>query len=174
MSISQHPDETGCCSSNQPQYQKLDHYISELPDKKGQLINVLHQAQSLFGYLPREVQQFVATKMGESLASVYGVVSFYTYFSMVPCGKYQISICMGTACFIKNAEDIVDAFKQQLKIEIGVVTEDGLFSIDTVRCIGACGLAPVVTVGDKVFSHVTVDQVADIIAEFSSSRSTAA
>lgn len=167
---------TCCCSSTeeQPQYQELDAFIEALPQKKGHLVTVLHKAQSLFGYLPREVQQFVASQMGESLATVYGVVSFYTFFTMVPRGKYPISICMGTACFVKDAEAVVDAFKKELKIEIGEVTADSLFSIDTVRCVGACGLAPIVLVGEKVFGNVSLAQVPDIISEFRSPRSTAA
>lgn len=169
--------ETPCCCANQqeqPQYQELAAFIETLPQKKGHLVTVLHKAQSLFGYLPREVQQFVATHMGESLASVYGVVSFYTFFTMVPRGKYPISICMGTACFVKDAEAVVDAFKKELQIEIGEVSADGLFSIDTVRCVGACGLAPIVLVGEKVFGNVTLSQVPEIIAEFTSPRSSAA
>ena len=168
--------ETTCsCSEDEkPQYQELEAFIEALPEKKGHLVTVLHKAQSLFGYLPREVQQFVASHMGESLATVYGVVSFYTFFTMVPRGKHPISVCMGTACFVKDAETVVDAFKEQLKIEIGEVSSDGLFSIDTVRCVGACGLAPIVLVGEKVFGNVKASQVPEIIAEFSSPRSSAA
>lgn len=163
-----------CTEKEQPQYQELEAFIKALPEKRGHLVTVLHKAQSLFGYLPREVQQFVASHMGESLATVYGVVSFYTFFTMVPRGKYPISVCMGTACFVKDAETIVDAFKEQLKIDIGEVSSDGLFSIDTVRCVGACGLAPIVLVGEKVFGNVKASQVPEIIAEFSSPRSSAA
>ncbi len=157
---------TSCAEDNHPHYQELRAFIAALPEKKGHLVTVLHKAQSLFGYLPREVQQFVATQMGESLATVYGVVSFYTFFTMVPRGKHPVSICMGTACFVKNAEGVVDAFKKELGIDVGEVTSDGLFSIDTVRCIGACGLSPIVMVGDKVFTNVSVSQVAEIIAEY--------
>lgn len=163
-----------CSEKEQPQYQELETFIEALPEKRGHLVTVLHKAQSLFGYLPREVQQFVASQMGESLATVYGVVSFYTFFTMVPRGKYPISVCMGTACFVKDAETVVDTFKKELNIEIGEVSKDGLFSIDTVRCIGACGLAPIIQVGEKVFGNVTPSQVTEIIAEFRSPRSTAA
>ncbi len=163
-----------CSEKEQPQYQELEAFIKALPDKRGHLVTVLHKAQSLFGYLPREVQQFVASHMGESLATVYGVVSFYTFFTMVPRGKYPISVCMGTACFVKDAETVVDTFKKELEIEIGEVSSDGLFSIDTVRCIGACGLAPIIQVGEKVFGNVTPSQIPEIIAEFRPKRSTAA
>lgn len=163
-----------CSEQEQPQYQELDKFIEDLPEKKGHLVTVLHKAQSLFGYLPREVQQFVASRMGESLATVYGVVSFYTFFTMVPRGKYPISVCMGTACFVKDAEAVVDMFKKELNIEIGEVSSDGLFSIDTVRCVGACGLAPIILVGEKVFGNVVPSQVPEIIAEFTSPRSNVA
>lgn len=164
-----------CCSAeDSPLYQQLDDFIEALPQKKGHLVTVLHKAQSLFGYLPREIQQHVASRMNESLANVYGVVSFYTFFTMVPRGKYPVSVCMGTACFVKNAEEVLEAFKHELGIEVGEVTADGLFSIDTVRCVGACGLAPIVLVGERVFGHVSTAQVKEIIAEFRSAGSNVA
>ncbi len=145
-----------CLENEHPQYQELEAFIDALPEKKGHLVTVLHKAQSLFGYLPRDVQQFVASHMNESLATVYGVVSFYTFFTMVPRGKHPISVCMGTACFVKDAEAVVDTFKKELAIEIGEVSSDGLFSIDTVRCVGACGLAPIVLVGEKVLAMSSI------------------
>jgi NADP-reducing hydrogenase subunit HndA len=147
-------------------YRELEEFIDNLPTKEGHLVTALHKAQSLFGYLPKEVQQFVADYMGVSLAKVYGVVSFYTFFTMVPKGKYPISICMGTACFVVGAEKVVHAFKEALGVEIGEVTPDGKFSIDVLRCVGACALAPILTVGEKVYAHVKPDQVKDIIAEY--------
>ncbi|NVN89932.1 MAG: NAD(P)H-dependent oxidoreductase subunit E [Desulfuromonadales bacterium] len=147
-------------------YQELDEFVARLPTREGHLVTVLHKAQHLFGYLPREVQQYVADLMGVSLAKVYGVVSFYTFFTMVPKGTYPISICMGTACYVKQADKIVDTFKNMLGVEIGQVTEDGKFSIDVLRCVGACALAPILTVGDKIYAHVTPDQVTKIIAEY--------
>jgi len=147
-------------------YQELEDFINQLPTKEGHLVTVLHKAQHLFGYLPREVQQFVADQMDVSLAKVYGVVSFYTFFTMVPKGKYPISICMGTACYVKQADKIVETFKDLLNVEIGEVTSDGKFSIDVLRCVGACALAPILTVGEKVYAHVTPDQVKEIIAEY--------
>ena len=149
-----------------PLCRELDEFIEKLPTKEGHLVTVLHKAQSLFGYLPREVQQYVADRMGLPVAKVYGVVSFYTFFTMVPKGKHPISICLGTACFVKGADKVVDAFKQSLRLEVGDVTPDGKFSIDLLRCVGACALAPVLTVGEKVFPNVTPDQVKGIIAEF--------
>jgi NADP-reducing hydrogenase subunit HndA len=148
-------------------YQQLAQFIAELPTKEGHLVTALHKAQSLFGYLPREVQEFVAEQMEVSLAKVYGVVSFYTFFTMIPKGKHPISVCIGTACFVKGADKVVEALKNQLNVEVSEVTPDGKFSIDCLRCVGACALAPIVMVGEKVYGHVKPDQVKDIIADFS-------
>ncbi len=148
-------------------YRELDAFIRQLPTKEGHLVTALHKAQSLFGYLPEEVQKFVAERMSVPVVHVYGVVSFYTFFTMVPKGKHPISVCMGTACFVKGADKVVDALKKQLNVEVSEVTADGKFSIDCLRCVGACALAPVVMVGEKVYGHVKPDQVKDIIADFS-------
>ena len=150
----------------QTQYREVVQFIESLPQKEGHLVTVLHKAQSVFGYLPIEVQQFVADYMEVPLPQVYGVVSFYTFFTMVPKGKFPISICMGTACFVKGADKVVHAFKEQLKIDIGDVTPDGKFSIDTLRCVGGCALAPIVMVGEKVYGNVTPGQVKKILADF--------
>jgi NADP-reducing hydrogenase subunit HndA len=133
-------------------YRELEEFIDNLPTKEGHLVTALHKAQSLFGYLPKEVQQFVADYMGVSLAKVYGVVSFYTFFTMVPKGKYPISICMGTACFVVGAEKVVHAFKEALGVEIGELP-DGKFSIDVLRCVGAVHYR--LTVGEKYTPNKT-------------------
>ena len=114
-----------------------------------ELINVLHKAQGIFGYLPAEVQEIVARELRMPVAKVYGVVTFYTFFTMIPKGKYPISICMGTACYVRGGEKVLDEFKRKLKIAVGETTPDGNFSLNCLRCVGACGLAPVVMVGDK-------------------------
>lgn len=132
----------------------------------GELINVLHAAQGLFGYLPAEVQEIVANELNVSVAKVYGVVTFYSFFSMLPKGEYPISICMGTACYVRGAEKVLDEFKRHLKINMGESTPDGRFSLSCLRCVGACGLAPVVMVGDKVYGRVSPDKVKDIISEY--------
>lgn len=147
-------------------YKELESYINSRADKQSELIHVLHKAQELFGYLPVEVQQFVAGKVGIPVAKVYGVVSFYSYFTMIPRGKHPISICMGTACYVKGADKVLEEFSRQLNIAVGECTSDGKFSIDSVRCLGACGMAPIVTVGGKVFANVTPDKVKKILAEF--------
>lgn len=147
-------------------FDELEQYIDSMPSTKGELIRVLHKAQNIFGYLPEEVQKFVGKKLGISTAKVFGVVSFYSYFTMEPKGDNPISICMGTACYVRGAEKVQDEFCKQLGIGVGETTEDGKFSIDALRCVGACGLAPVVLVGEKVYGRVTVDDVKKIIAEY--------
>jgi len=150
----------------QEHYEALETYINSLKDKKGSLIHVLHKAQELFGYLPPEVQLFIARKLDIPGAKVFGVVSFYSYFTTKPVGKHKISVCMGTACFVRGAEKIVDAFKNELGVQNGETTPDGLFTLKDVRCIGACGLAPVVFLDDHVFGHVTVDGVKEILKKY--------
>lgn len=144
-------------------FDELESFINSLETTKGALIEILHKAQDIFGYLPRDVQLFIARKLGIPGAEVYGVVSFYSYFTTKPGGKHTISVCMGTACFVRGADKIVEAFKQKLGIESNETTEDGLFTLKDVRCIGACGLAPVVMVDDKVYGRVKVEDVDDII-----------
>ncbi len=135
-------------------------------NKSGEVINVLHQVQGKFGYLPVEVQEVVAHELNMPVAKVYGIVSFYSFFTMQPKGKYPISVCLGTACYVRGAEKVLDEFKRQLNINDGGVTPDGKFSIDTLRCVGACGLAPVAMIGDKVYGRLTPDMVKGVIAEY--------
>jgi NADH-quinone oxidoreductase subunit E/NADP-reducing hydrogenase subunit HndA len=135
-------------------------------NSEGELINVLHKVQNTFGYLPAEVQEVISHELGVSLAKVYGVVTFYSFFTMVPQGKYPISICMGTACYVRGAEKVLDEFKKELGVNVGENTEDGKFSISCLRCVGACGLAPVVTVGERTYGRVSPDGVKDILKEY--------
>ncbi len=147
------------------QIKELDNYIDSLPTKEGKLITVLHKAQDLIGFLPFELQNHVAEKLNISAAKVYGVVTFYSFFNMEPKGQYKINICLGTACFVRGSSSILDEFKQQLNIETGKTTEDGLFSLDALRCVGACGLAPVLSVNGKVYGRVKKEDVKTIIEE---------
>ena len=150
---------------------KLDAYISTLPleedkDKnRGYLIQTLHKAQEIFTYLPLEIQLFVADKLGLHLSEVYGVISFYSYFTDKPVGKYKINVCTGTACFVKGAGNVLDEFKRYLSIDDGETTADEKFSLGSLRCVGACSLAPVVMVNDKVYGNVTTQMVPEIINE---------
>lgn len=132
----------------------------------GELINVLHSVQGKLGYLPKEVQELVAIELGIPASKVYGVVTFYSFFTMKPKGKYPVSVCMGTACYVRGAEKVLGEFKRQLGIEVGQTTADGLFSLDSLRCVGACGLAPVAMVGQKVYGRLTPADVKGVIDEF--------
>ena len=131
-----------------------------------ELINVLHQVQGKLGYLPAEVQEVIAKELNVSVAKVYGVVTFYSFFTMIPMGEHPISICMGTACYVRGGEQVLAEFKRQLSIEVGQSTADGKFSLNCLRCVGACGLAPVVMVGEKVYGRVSPQMVKQIISEY--------
>lgn len=155
-----------CSQCNNDVFEELDEFIDSLPTKKGALIQVLHHAQGLFGYLPKEVQLHIAKKLDVSPAKVYGVVSFYSYFTTEQKGEYKISVCLGTVCFVKGADKILAEFEKQLGIKSGETASDLMFSLEGLRCVGACGLAPVVVVNGKVYGQVKVDQVKDIIAEY--------
>ena len=140
--------------------------IAKYKDQDGALIPVLHQAQEIYGYLPIEVQTMIADGLSVPLAEVYGVVTFYTQFSLNPKGEYKIAVCLGTACYVKGSGDILEKFKELAGIDVDGCTPDGKFSLEATRCIGACGLAPVLTVNDDVFGRLTVDDVKDIIAKY--------
>ena len=147
-------------------FKELKDFIDSMDTKEGALISVLHKAQSIFGYLPSDVQAFVAEQLDESFAHVYGVVSFYSYFTMIPKGEHPISVCMGTACYVKGADKVLEEFEKHLKIKPGETTYDGKFSMDALRCVGACAIAPVVLVGEKVYQKVKPGDVAKILAEY--------
>lgn len=147
-------------------FKKLEDFINSLPEKQGSLISVLHKAQDIFGYLPSEVQEFVAEKLDIPISKVYGVVSFYHFFTMIPKGKYPISVCMGTACYVRGAEKVLNDIKDLLKIEVGETTVNGMFSLDCLRCVGACGLAPVVMIGKEVYGKDKTKHIKDIILEY--------
>ncbi len=151
---------------NEQQVNQLKEVCKEFNNDPGELINVLHKAQSIFGYLPAEVQEIIAQELNISLAKVYGVVTFYSFFTMQPKGLHPISICMGTACYVRGAEKVLEEFKRTLKIQVGETTPDGKFSLSCLRCVGACGLAPVVTIGEKVYGRVAPDGVKDILKEY--------
>jgi len=134
--------------------------------QKGALIPVLQKAQDIYGYLPIEVQRIVADGLSVPLQEVYGVATFYSFFSLQPKGKYKISVCLGTACYVKGSGDIHQRLLERLGIEDGGCTPDGKFSVEACRCIGACGLAPVLTVNDDVYGRLTVDDVDGILAKY--------
>lgn len=145
---------------------ELKHICQQHHHDAGELINVLHDAQELFGYVPAEVQEIIANELNVSLAKVYGVVTFYSFFTMQPTGEHPVSVCLGTACYVRGAEKILDEFKHQLGINVGETTADGRFSLSCLRCVGACGLAPVVMVGDRIYGRVSPERVKEIINEY--------
>jgi len=141
-------------------------FIKEWKTKQGNLIMVLHRVQQEHGYISREAADKVAELLDVPLATIWGVVTFYHFFKLTKPGKHNIQVCMGTACYLKGGQAIIDELDKQLNLPVGAVTEDGIFSLEAVRCVGCCGLAPVMTVGGEVFGKVTKDQVAGIIAKF--------
>lgn len=159
---------TGCnCQSSQDQrYQELAKVIEEYRDTEGALIMVLHKAQDIFGYLPEDVQKIVAKELNLPLSEVYGVTTFYSYFSLKPRGKYRIAVCLGTACYVRGSAELVSAIEKQLNIKVNDTTDDGRFTLEVSRCIGACGLAPVMTVNDDVYGRLSADKVPEILAKY--------
>lgn len=137
--------------------------VMQKPYSRSYLIAVLHRTQSLYGYLPEEVIDVIAVEMGIPTAHIWGVATFYHYFNLKPQGRHQIAVCMGTACYVKGAAQLVETLKQQLKIDWGQTTEDQLFTLNPARCLGACGLAPVVMINDKIYGDLTPKKMLDIL-----------
>ena len=148
--------------------EKLDEIILKHKDVPGALIPILHEAQTLYGYLPQEVLHHIAKGLNMPEAEVYGVATFYSQFSLTKKGKYRINVCLGTACYVKGAQDILDKFKLRLMIDVGECTDDGLFSLEACRCVGACGLAPVVTINGDVYGRMTPEKVDEILDKYES------
>ena len=147
-------------------FEELGVYIDSLHATEHELIAVLHRAQHIFGYLPREVQEFIAERLNVPIAKVYGVVTFYSFFTMERKGKYVINVCLGTACFVRGSDKIMQAFENKLGIKNGETTSDGKFTLSSLRCVGACGLAPVVQVNGKTYGNATVETVDQILNEY--------
>jgi len=144
----------------------LSSFVSEWKSKPGNLIMILHKVQEEFGYIPREVALELSRRLDVPLAKIYGVITFYHFFKLSKPGKHKVQVCMGTACYLKGGEDLLRNFEQLLSLPVNSSTEDGEFSLEAVRCIGCCGLAPVMTIDGEVFGKVTADQLPDIIAKF--------
>lgn len=153
-------------SGTAKQEKQLRAVIEAHKDEQGALMPILQQAQEIYGYLPIEVQKIIADEMDIPLEKVYGVVTFYAQFSINPKGKYKISVCLGTACYVKGSGDIFNKLQEKLGIASGEITPDGKFSLDACRCIGACGLAPVLTVNEDVYGRLTVDDIDKILAKY--------
>lgn len=140
--------------------------IEEHKSVPGCLMRVMQEAQAIYGYLPKEAQVMIAEGLGVSLSEVYGVATFYTQFSLSPKGRHRISLCLGTACYVKGADKILEALEEKLGIKCGECTPDGLFSLDSCRCVGACGLAPVMMIDEDVHGKLTVDQLDGILDSY--------
>ncbi|MGX8703378.1 MAG: NADH-quinone oxidoreductase subunit NuoE family protein [bacterium] len=153
---------------NEAALAKINAICDRYAGEKTPLMMILSDIQREYGYIPVEVQEIVSEKTGISVAEIYGVVTFYSFFSLVPKGKYIIGCCLGTACYVKGAQQIIDKFSDELQIGPGETSKDGMFTLDALRCIGACGIAPAVTINGTVYPKVTVDQVPEIIAKYRS------
>ena len=145
---------------------KIKEVCTSFNNDPQELINILHGYQEHFGYLPAEVQEVISSITGIPVAKIYGVVTFYSFFTMTPKGKHPISICMGTACYVRGAEKVLDEFKKELNLQVGQTSKDGKFSLSSLRCVGACGLAPVVLIGEKTYGRVAPDDVKNILKEY--------
>ncbi len=151
---------------NKETHDKIVAICNNFNNDPGELINVLHQTQDFLGYLPAEAQELIAECLHMPTAKVFGVVSFYAFFTMTPKGKHPVSVCMGTACYVRGGEKILDAFKSELGIEVGETDANGEFSLTSLRCVGACGLAPVAMVDGKVYGRLVPAMVKDIVNEY--------
>jgi len=158
--------ESTCCNCNKNMDEKLNEIIRKYKNTDGALIPVLHEAQDIYGYLPMDVQKKISEGLNIPLSEIYGVVTFYTQFSLKPKGKYKINVCLGTACYVKGSGIILDKIKEKLNIDVGECTEDGKYSLDACRCIGACGLAPVMTINEEVYGRLVPDDVGDILKKY--------
>ena len=142
--------------------------LEKYPKEKDRLIAILNDVQERFGYIPKQAQLEISEYLSIPMAEIYGVITFYSRFTLAPKGKYNISVCLGTACFVKGAKSLLDRAQEKLKIKPGEVTPDGKFSIDDVRCVGACGLAPVFMVNDEVYGNATVKKLDEVIDKYAS------
>lgn len=148
------------------QEERLYKVIEEHKNQKGALMPILQQAQEIYGYLPIEVQQIIAESMDIPLEEVYGVASFYAQFALNPKGKYNVSVCLGTACYVKGSQQVLDRISEKLHIQPGEITTDGKFSLEATRCIGACGLAPVMCINDDVYGRLVPEDVDKILEKY--------
>ena len=156
----------GCSSDDQAKYAAIEQVIESYKGKEGCLIMVLHAAQQIYGYLPIEVQKFIADKMDLPLSEVYGVVSFYSFFTMEERGKHTIRVCLGTACYVRGGQQLVTALEDKLAVKVGGTTNDKQFTFEIARCIGACGLAPAMMIDDDVYKQVSPAKLDGILAKY--------
>ena len=153
-------------SNHNEKYEKLASVIEEHRTQKGGLMPVLQEAQAIFGCVPVDVQEIIAEGMGKTLSEVYGVATFYSQFSLEPKGQYVCGVCLGTACYVKGSQKILDRLAEELNIPVGDTTDDGLFTLQATRCLGACGLAPVMTINEEVYGRLVPDDIPGILAKY--------
>ncbi|WP_246345933.1 NADH-quinone oxidoreductase subunit NuoE [Sedimentibacter hydroxybenzoicus] len=151
---------------NEKQFLLLKEYIDSKRDTQGVLMQALHEAQEIFGYLPIEVQKFISHELDVPLAEVYGVATFYTQFSIEPKGKHKIGVCLGTACYVKSSQQVLDKLSKELNIKVGGTTDDNLFTLEATRCLGCCGLAPVMMIDQDVYGKLEVNKIPEIISKY--------
>ena len=154
------------CNNNMDKYAALKQVIDELRDEPGCLMPIMQQAQDIFGYLPEDVQNIIAKELDIPVSDVYGVATFYAQFNLEPKGKYIISVCLGTACYVKGAQLVLDELEKELGVPAGSTTPDGLFTLNATRCLGACGLAPVMMINDDVYGNLIPDMIPGILAKY--------
>ena len=156
-----------CCSQDDEQkYNEIANIIDLYKDKEGSLIQIIHLAQEIYGYLPLELQKFIASSLNKPLSEVSGVITFYSFFSTKPRGEHTIRVCLGTACYVRGGKKLVEQLQNLLNVEIGETTEDGKFTFEIARCIGACGLAPAMMIDNTVFKQVNVNKLESIISKY--------
>jgi NADH:ubiquinone oxidoreductase subunit E len=152
--------------SKQKEFAELKEFIDSVKNSQGILMQTLQKAQDIFGYLPLEVQQFISDETNIPLADIYGVVTFYTQFTVEEKGKHKVGVCLGTACYVKGSQDVMDKLAEELNVKVGQTTEDKLFTLEATRCLGCCGLAPVMTVDDDVYGNIEPKRVPEVIAKY--------
>ena len=152
--------------SKQKEFAELKEFIDSVKNSQGILMQTLQKAQDIFGYLPLEVQKFIADETDIPLADIYGVVTFYTQFTVEEKGKHRVGVCLGTACYVKGSQDVMDKLAEELNIKVGQTTEDKMFTLEATRCLGCCGLAPVMTIDEDVYGNIDPKRVPEIIAKY--------
>lgn len=157
---------TSVLANDSQKFAELQKVIAQYKEQEGALMPILHRAQGIYGYLPLDVQNYIAEELGIPLTDIYGVATFYSQFTLKPKGKYTIGICMGTACYVKGAQKVLDKLQEVLNIGVGDTTDDGKFTLDATRCLGACGLAPVMMINDQVYGRLSPDDIEGIISKY--------
>ena len=157
---------TSVLAQDTQKFAELQMVIEEYKGQEGPLMPILHKAQEIYGYLPLEVQNYIAEQLGIPITDIYGVATFYSQFTLKPKGKYKIGICMGTACYVKGAQKVLDKLQEVLNIKVGDSTDDGKFTLEATRCLGACGLAPVMVINDQVYGRLPPNDIEGIIAKY--------